>query len=104
MCAPRHVKTLLRKNLPEGSSKGDQVTSIRPDPRSNERVRALVLEQMRDGGWYQAGEIAGDAAWPDIVAVEWELRLLREQHAAEMDTARRWRLLLNLQTVDDGPP
>lgn len=78
------------------------MATIRPDPRSNDRVRALVLEQMRDGGWYQAAEIAGDAAWPDTVAVEWELRLLRDQRAAEMDTERRWRLLPDLHVAEGG--
>jgi hypothetical protein len=71
---------------------GTGVATIRPDPRSNERVRDLVLEHMRDGRWYQTAEVVGDAAWPDIVAVEWELKLLRAQGAAEMDDERRWRL------------
>lgn len=76
------------------------MATIRPDPRSNERVRDLVLEHMRDGRWYEAGEIAGDAAWPDIVAVEWELKLLRAQGAAELDDERRWRLSSNLQIAE----
>ena len=75
------------------------MATIRPDPRSNERVRDLVLEQMRDGRWYQAAEVVGDAAWPDIVAVEWELKLLRAQGAAEMDDERRWRLSSSLHTA-----
>lgn len=76
------------------------MATIRPDPRSNERVRDFVLEQMRDGKWYEATEIAGDAAWPDIVAVEWELKLLRAQGAAESDDARRWRLGSEFRTTD----
>ena len=86
-----------RKNLAEQPSKGDHVPTIRSDPRSNERVRDLVLEKMRDGGWYPASEIAGDSAWPDIVAVEWELKLLRDQGAAESDAARGWRVMPNLE-------
>lgn len=77
------------------------MATIRPDPRSNERVRALVLEKMRDGGWYTAIEIVDGAAWPDIGAVEWELRLLRDQGAAEIDPTRRWRLLPNPQIAAD---
>jgi hypothetical protein len=58
---------------------------------------------MRDGRSYTAVELAGDSAWPDIVAIEWELRLLRDQRAAEIDTERRWRLLPNLQGGDAAP-
>ncbi|MEO7038624.1 MAG: hypothetical protein ABI186_01175 [Candidatus Elarobacter sp.] len=85
-------------NLPEQPSKEDLVATIRPDPRSNERVRVLVLERLQDGRWYPAVEIVGDSAWPDIVAVEWELKLLRVQGAAEIDAERRWRLSPNAPT------
>jgi hypothetical protein len=78
------------------------VTSIRPDPRSNERVRDLVLEHLRDRGWHEASSIAGDSAWPDIVAVEWELKLLRGQRAVEVDDMRRWRLSADVQIAGEG--
>jgi hypothetical protein len=75
---------------------------IRPDPRSNERVRMLVLEHMRDREWYEASAIVGDAAWPDIVAVEWELKLLRDQRAVQVDDMRRWRLSPDVQLAGEG--
>lgn len=78
------------------------MATIRPDPRSNERVRSLVLERIRDGEWYPAVEIVGDSAWPDIVVVEWELKLLRDQGAAEIDATGRWRLLPSRQ-INSGP-
>lgn len=78
--------------------------TIRPDPRSNDRVRSLVLEKMCDGEWYPAVEIVGDSAWPDIVAVDWELKLLRDQGAVEMDETRRWRLLPSLPIGGGAQP
>jgi hypothetical protein len=80
------------------------VTTIRPDPRSNERVRDLVLAHMRDGSWYEASAIVGNAAWPDIVAVEWELKLLRDQRAVQVDDMRRWRLSPGVQIGGAATP
>ncbi len=93
-----------RKHPRRQPSKNLRVTTIRPDPRSNERVRTLVLEKIRDGQWYTAVELAGDSAWPDIVAIEWELKLLRGQGAAEVDAERRWRLAPGLRNGDPPPP
>ncbi len=76
--------------------------TIRFDPRSNARVRDLVLDRMRNGEWYTAADITGDSAWPDIVAVEWELKLLRDQGAAEADADHGWRVSPNLE-IGDGP-
>ncbi len=76
--------------------------TIRPDPRSNERVRDLVLQHLRDGSWYEAGAIVGDSAWPDIGAVEWELKLLRDQRAVQVDDMRRWRLSPDVQIGGDA--
>lgn len=80
------------------------MTTIRPDPRSNERVRARVLEHMRDGSWYEASAIVGNSAWPDLVAVEWELKLLRDQRAVQVDDARRWRLSPDVQIDGEAAP
>lgn len=80
------------------------MTTIRPDPRSNERVRALVLERMRDGSWYEADAIVGTSAWPDVVAVEWELKLLRDQRAVQVDDMRRWRLSPGIQLGGEATP
>ncbi|MFN2461716.1 MAG: hypothetical protein ABR591_13710 [Candidatus Velthaea sp.] len=65
-------------------------------------MRTLVLEHMRDREWYEASAIVGNSAWPDIVAVEWELKLLRDQRAVQVDDMRRWRLSPDVDIAGQG--
>jgi hypothetical protein len=66
------------------------------DPRSNERFRRVVLDQMADGGWYKARDVA--LARPEtgiqIESAEWELQLLEIAGQAERGE-RGWRLRQN---------